>query len=70
MTYLEAYKKCQSEEELRKEVTKDCHIALFFGNNPDRLQQILSAARKVADEHNWFNPCMEGIKYDTFNEIS
>lgn len=59
MTYLESYKKCKSEEELRKEVEHDCHVALLLGNNPDRLHKIFEAAETVADENNWFNPCME-----------
>ena len=57
MTYLESYERCQSEEELYREVERDCHIALLLGNNPDRLSKIFDAAETVANSRDWFNPC-------------
>ena len=54
MTYRESYEKCLTEQELQQEVEKDIHIAIFLGNNSDRLEQIRNAAKEVADERNWF----------------
>lgn len=54
MTYLESYQKCQTEEELKKEVEHDYYVALLLGNNPDRMEKIRQAAQQVADDHGWF----------------
>ena len=54
MTYKESYEKCLTEQELQQEVEKDIRVAMFLGNNPDRLEQIRKAAQEVADEYNWF----------------
>ena len=54
MTYRESYEKCLTEQELQQEVEKDIHVAMFLGNNPDRLEQIRKTAQEVADERNWF----------------
>lgn len=48
MTYYESYLKCNTLEELEKEVNSDIIIAQKL--NPDRLKIIKEAAEKVANE--------------------
>ena len=47
MTYEESYMRCNSLQELEKEVRSDIVTALFV--NPDRLDVIKRSAEKVAN---------------------
>lgn len=49
MTYEESYRKCESLEDLHKEVNSDVVIAKMYGSQ-DRIEAILKAANKVANE--------------------
>ena len=51
MTYLEAYRQCKSEKELRDKVKNDVIYAYII--NKDRLPHIEEAMTKVADERGW-----------------
>ena len=48
MTYKESYLKCNSLEEMRKEVVKDLAHAKL--TNPDRIKYITEAAEQAANE--------------------
>ena len=50
MTYYEKYKKCDSIETIIEQVKQDIKIAIFLGNNPDRIKAIEDAMNKVIDE--------------------
>lgn len=47
MTYEESYMKCNTLEELEKEVEKDIKTAMWL--NPDRINVIKTACEKVAN---------------------
>lgn len=47
MTYKESYMKCNTLEELEKEVKSDVAIAIMI--NPDRLEVIKRSAEEVAN---------------------
>jgi hypothetical protein len=50
MTYYEAYSTCQNEEEIKKMAMRDTKVAVFLGNNSDRIKAIEDAMNKaIAD---------------------
>lgn len=51
MTYLEAYRQCKSEKELRAKVKNDVIYAYII--NKDRLPRIEEALNTVANERGW-----------------
>lgn len=53
MTYLESYRKTTSLDELRTIAISDTKIAIFLGNNPDRIKAIEDAMNKVIEENGW-----------------
>jgi hypothetical protein len=51
MTYYEAYSACQNEIEIKEIVRRDMKVAVFLGNNPDRIKAIEDAMNKaIADK--------------------
>lgn len=51
MTYYESYSACKDEEEIKKLAMHDTKIAVFLGNNPDRIKAIEDAMNKaIADK--------------------
>lgn len=51
MTYYEAYSACQNEEEIKEKAIFDTKVAIFLGNNPDRIKAIEDAMNKaIADK--------------------
>lgn len=51
MTYLESYRQCKSEKELRAKVKNDVIYACII--NKDRLPRIEEALNTVANERGW-----------------
>lgn len=51
MTYLEAYRQCKSEKELKDKIIIDVFYACCI--NKDRLQYIDEAIKIVANERGW-----------------
>lgn len=43
MTYYESYSSCQTEDEIKEKAIADTKIAIFLGNNPDRIKAIENA---------------------------
>ena len=51
MTYYEKYSACQNEEEIKEKAIRDTKVAIFLGNNPDRIKAIEDAMNKaIADK--------------------
>lgn len=51
MTYYEAYSACKTEEEIKESAKRDTKVAIFLGNNPDRIKAIEDAMNKaIADK--------------------
>ena len=51
MTYYEAYFACQNEAEIKEMAIRDTKVAIFLGNNPDRIKSIKDAMNKaIADK--------------------
>lgn len=51
MTYYEAYFACQNEAEIKEMAIRDTKVAIFLGNNPDRIKAIEDAMNKaIADK--------------------
>lgn len=51
MTYYEAYSACQNDEEIKEMAIRDTKVAIFLGNNPDRIKAIEDAMNKaIADK--------------------
>lgn len=51
MTYYEAYSACQNEVEIKEMAIRDTKVAIFLGNNPDRIKAIEDAMNKaIADK--------------------
>lgn len=51
MTYYEAYSACKTEEEIKERAKRDTKVAIFLGNNPDRIKAIEDAMNKaIADK--------------------
>ena len=51
MTYKESYMKCNTLEELKKEVESDIAIAIIV--NPDRIKVINDTVNEVCKEKGW-----------------
>lgn len=47
MTYYESYSACQNEEEIKEMAIRDTKVAIFLGNNPDRIKAIEDAMNKA-----------------------
>jgi hypothetical protein len=50
MTYLEAYRQCKSVEEIKEMAIRDTKIAIFLGNNQDRIKSIEDAMNQAIAE--------------------
>ena len=50
MTYLEAYRQCKTVEEIKQKAVQDTKVAIFMGNNPDRIKAIEDAMNQVIAE--------------------
>lgn len=50
MTYHERYQTAQDEDDLLAMIKDDAIVAVFLGNNPDRIKAIEDAGNKVAYE--------------------
>lgn len=51
MTYYETYSACKTEEEIKERAKRDTEVAIFLGNNPDRIKAIEDAMNKaIADK--------------------
>ena len=58
MTYKEYFMKCETIEELLKEVKEETTFAIVL-NNPDRVKVIEKAMNEVINEKNW---CLGGTE--------
>lgn len=50
MTYYEAYKACNSVEQIKAMAIQDTEVAIFLGNNTDRIKAIEDAMNKAIRE--------------------
>lgn len=50
MTYLDAYRKCKTVEEIKLMAHKDIMVAIFMGNNPDRIKAIKDAMNQAIED--------------------
>lgn len=51
MTYYESYSACKDVEEIKERAMCDTKVAIFLGNNPDRIKAIEDAMnRAIADK--------------------
>lgn len=50
MTYLESYRSANSVEKVIEMAKEDAKIALFLGNNPDRIKAIEDAMNQAINE--------------------
>ena len=51
MTYYEKYSTCQNDIEIKEMAIRDTKVAIFLGNNPDRIKAIEYAMNKaIADK--------------------
>lgn len=50
MTYLEKYRQCETVEEIIRMAIRDTKVAIFMGNNPDRLTVIEDAMNQAIGE--------------------
>lgn len=51
MTYYEKYSACKNDVEIKEMAKRDAKIAIFLGNNPDRIKAIEDAMnRAIADK--------------------
>lgn len=53
MTYYERYQTAQDKEDLLDMMKDDAIVAMFLGNNPDRIKAIEDAGNRVAKEKGW-----------------
>ncbi len=52
MTYYESYIACGLPEKAKAKAVQDAKVAMFLGNNPDRLRAIEDALNKaISDMH-------------------
>ena len=47
MTYIECYRQCKTVEEIKKRAIIDTKVAIFMGNNPDRIKAIEDAMNQA-----------------------
>jgi len=50
MTYLEAYRLLPTVEDIKAQAINDTKVAVFLGNNPDRIKAIEDAMNKAIAE--------------------
>jgi hypothetical protein len=51
MTYYEKYSTCKNDIEIKEIAIRDTKVAIFLGNNPDRIKAIEDAMNKaIADK--------------------
>lgn len=50
MTYYESYKELGSVEQIKEKAIQDTKVAVFMGNNPDRIKAIEDAMNKAIAE--------------------
>jgi len=50
MTYLESYRLLPTVEEIKSKAINDTKVAIFLGNNPDRIKAIEDAMNKAIAE--------------------
>lgn len=50
MTYLESYRRCKTVEEIKKRAILDTKVAIFMGNNPDRIKAIEDAMNQAIED--------------------
>jgi hypothetical protein len=50
MTYYESYSSCKTEGEIKRKVVNDTKVAIFLGNNPDRIRAIEDAMNRAIAE--------------------
>ena len=50
MTYIESYRQCKTVEEIKQKAVQDTKIAIFIGNNPDRIKAIEDAMNQAMAE--------------------
>ncbi len=53
MTCYEKYKAAQDKDDLLDMIKDDAIVAVFLGNNQDRIKAIEDAGNKVAREKGW-----------------
>lgn len=53
MTYYELFSQAKTEDDMKEIMRKEIITAQLIGNNPDRINAILSAANRVSDEKGW-----------------
>ena len=54
MTYYERYQTAQNKDNLSDMMKDNVIVAVFLGNNPDRIKAIEDAGNKVAKENGWW----------------
>lgn len=47
MTYLESYMSLATVEQIKRKVKRDIKVAIFLGNNPDRIKAIEDAMNEA-----------------------
>ena len=57
MTYYEKYSACQNEAEIKEMAIRDTKVAIFLGNNPDRIKAIEDAMNKAIKNVPILFPC-------------
>ena len=50
MTYYESYKALPTVEAIKQKAVLDTKVAIFIGNNPDRIKAIEDAVNKAVAE--------------------
>ncbi len=50
MTYLESYRQCKTVEEIKQKAVQDTKVAIFIGNNLDRIKAIEDAMNQAIAE--------------------
>lgn len=68
MTYKESYMRLKTQQAILDEAEKDIKIAMFMGNNPDRIEKIRATAENVINERidfvNYKLKCGEWVSAD------
>lgn len=54
MTYKECYMQFDSPEKAKRKALEDTKVAIFLGNNPDRLKAIEDALNDTMKEKGWY----------------
>ncbi len=56
MTYLESYRELDSIEAIKRKAKDDAWVAMFMGNNPDRMKAIEDAENIAIKEREAIEP--------------